>query len=1266
MGSDVFKYGSFDLDKKTFIKNLQTNLEPYLQHYDLNESERTAFINSLTQIKDKIESGNITGDGFGNFTDSSGFINSQDESHQRVMKYINTIASAQSKKEQLRKPQPQVEEQTAPELELFDESKHGLANYIKGQINPFNSETVTFESWRNTHADQQALNQSLVDMIDRYSQQIGGKYNFDNFMPESQYKSIVNDLKQDLQNNGLTDSTRYKMLQFGLDPNDFVIPEIDNIAQEEQVEPEITSEAPEAPEAPENISKVKDLSMKDYINRIFSLELDQSDKYRLAALAMDIGSIIDPEPFSAAGLGYSSDYLNLKADEYDGTNTSYWDDVANFGLSTLGAVPLLGDLGMVGKIGKNFSKYALTLTKFASAPAAAVALANYPDVKQSFENFANNTWDAEDLQNVMVGLQIILGSANVYKSNKGYKKAKELKDTADQTLTTTLKVNGKNKKVTFVGDDAVQLSSLKNDPDKFIEKIRTTYKGYETAELPKVKTIKGKVKDRTWYGKAKTYNPDTKEVITDEGLAVVGTPTWSRTNSYLKRMGVDHYHGEKKFPKNPEKISNKPADDTPVNKPDDDTPETIKFNDSNDASTPPKSNDSNEVRKSNDNEHNRIEEEVAKNTTSEVSDDDSIDYKQLFQDLKENLSKRGKQIKEFTTTSIDRVRTYKKNYKEISKVKKVIKRNIPDYKSKKLDELHDIIADREYLDEYYHPSYAEKLHDYIDQLYEWKIIKASSGTKLPSWKDNLTRYDYTDNDRVYDTSKLYYVETDNVGNKFLDYTFNPSDGNSEGTYQPGQHHDISLIEENDYYKTFTDKLLDQDGNLTELGKTWAKQRDSMLHNDSADARYFNGDNLRNQWGSRTNIKDYLNHTRNDQKFGPSHTVFGQKITKYYYIDEDGKKVYVKKPDDVNLYNTQTTYSNSGNGLTETEIEIKGLKTDNQPSGGTSISVSGGPDEIKRGDPLPALKSEQSYVPYFNASYNYFNTLLHNKKQFDLQNKLTPLLYNPKEEHKSVYGNLRSISQGIQLAGQLNNQKPITSDGSLQTATQLENTNEGLKYILAGEQADDEMMRKTSAEAWEQKKANHESRWNIAAKNTENQFQVDREKLMAKMSKLRSDWESTTNFINQLTTLHTKDFEERKKRDEFAYKANLSKDIQNNPWNYITGLNPNSNDAQLWRKHLSGETLNDNEYKRIQALSNMIDQAYMSRIYSTDNYSIPLPSMSQYSKPEFTPIVREGGTLTRDMVKTVIDFLKESNKNYNKAINRSVRGLYNHIKLQRRK
>ena len=53
------------------------------------------------------------------------------------------------------------------------------------------------------------------------------------------------------------------------------------------------------------------MPFREYLDKFDELDLETSDVYRLTGLVLDVGSIINPEPFSAAGMGYASDYLNL-------------------------------------------------------------------------------------------------------------------------------------------------------------------------------------------------------------------------------------------------------------------------------------------------------------------------------------------------------------------------------------------------------------------------------------------------------------------------------------------------------------------------------------------------------------------------------------------------------------------------------------------------------------------------------------------------------------------------------------------------------------------------------------------------------------------------------------------------------------------------------------------------------------------------------------------------------------------------------------------
>jgi len=53
--------------------------------------------------------------------------------------------------------------------------------------------------------------------------------------------------------------------------------------------------------------------------------------------------------------------------------------------------------------------------------------------------------------------------------------------------------------------------------------------------------------------------------------------------------------------------------------------------------------------------------------------------------------------------------------------------------------------------------------------------------------------------------------------------------------------------------------------------------------------------------------------------------------------------------------------------------------------------------------------------------------------------MVPLMYDPMEHHRSVYGNLRALAEGRRQAAEITSKaaKPVTSDGNLHTAAQLE-------------------------------------------------------------------------------------------------------------------------------------------------------------------------------------------------------------------------------------
>ena len=328
-----------------------------------------------------------------------------------------------------------------------------------------------------------------------------------------------------------------------------------------------------------------------------------------------------------------------------------------------------------------------------------------------------------------------------------------------------------------------------------------------------------------------------------------------------------------------------------------------------------------------------------------------------------------------------------------------------------------------------------------------------------------------------------------------------------------------------------------------------------------------------------------------------------------------------------------------------------------------------------GDPM-TKKPNRNWEPAFSA-FNYFNALRTNKRILDKTNELTPLLYDPVEHHRTIHGDLQAIAEGQKQAAEFERQAatPMTSDGSLQQAMQMEAKLKGQESIRAGLKADNDEVKRTTDLAIAQEKENKNVRHQVAMKNRENMHQVDLTKLQAETTKIRSDYESTKNFVDEIKRYYATEHAKKQKIDDTIYARALQQDIYKNPQNYMPGWNTYHDD--IWKKGIAGKQLTSEEQTVFAQLKQQFTNAYYSNLYynttpidtsvkditgSASDWAIVRSLATQKTVKE----EKRGGKLTKDDAKIVLEFLKESNKNYNKAVDRSARGMYNHIKLQRKK
>lgn len=377
------------------------------------------------------------------------------------------------------------------------------------------------------------------------------------------------------------------------------------------------------------------------------------------------------------------------------------------------------------------------------------------------------------------------------------------------------------------------------------------------------------------------------------------------------------------------------------------------------------------------------------------------------------------------------------------------------------------------------------------------------------------------------------------------------------------------------------------------------------------------------------------------------------------------------------------YIKDTNGFTLSELNSEETPDKPKTPEKTTTPSGWGIGDGNDGPPPPPVVPEKKQTIDWGtllSSANYFGSLLHNKKQLELNAELEPLYYDPKEDYRYTYGNLRAIAEGRQSAADIQRQaaKPMTSDGSLQTATSLEAATLAQKFINEGLKADDLALGESLEKAWEQIVENHENRYNIAMKNRENAKSIKDQKLLARMNRLRSDYESTINFIREMQTRLEAKSNERKTYRDYLYNQDLLASIENDPNGHLAKLGQptlTGEELRVWRKGLiNSMSLSDDELVTYQSIKEKISNIYTH--YLGKEYGVDMPiyttkapigewKLDTSKIRSIVPGGKKGGKITSDMTKTIIAYLKESNKNYNKAIDRSIRGLYNHIKLQKK-
>ncbi len=194
----------------------------------------------------------------------------------------------------------------------------------------------------------------------------------------------------------------------------------------------------------------------------------------------------------------------------------------------------------------------------------------------------------------------------------------------------------------------------------------------------------------------------------------------------------------------------------------------------------------------------------------------------------------------------------------------------------------------------------------------------------------------------------------------------------------------------------------------------------------------------------------------------------------------------------------------------------------------------------------------------------------NRRITDLAKASTvPLLKDPLEVHRYTRSDLDAEMQGEKNYADLRRlaSKPLTSDGNLQSAMQLQAEVQGQQARTAGKEKSNQVQRQYDELAWQQEKENAANRHETAMFNRAQLWNTDKTKSafeQAYLSKKHNIWDV---FGQQLEfDARTKLNETKALRDRFA-QSDIHNAVSNSPNEFGANLTPE--ELTAWNKVLTG-------------------------------------------------------------------------------------------------
>lgn len=259
----------------------------------------------------------------------------------------------------------------------------------------------------------------------------------------------------------------------------------------------------------------------------------------------------------------------------------------------------------------------------------------------------------------------------------------------------------------------------------------------------------------------------------------------------------------------------------------------------------------------------------------------------------------------------------------------------------------------------------------------------------------------------------------------------------------------------------------------------------------------------------------------------------------------------------------------------------------------------------------------------------------NRRMTDLAKaSVTPLLKDPFQVHRYTRSDLDAEMQGERNYANLRRlaSRPITSDGSLQTATQLQAEVQGQEARTAGKEKSNQTQRQYDELAWQQEKENAANRHETAMFNRAQQWGADQDKSKFEQAYLSKKFNIWDTFGQQLEyDARTKQWENKALADNFA-RSDIHNAVNYAPNDYGANLTPE--ELTVWNKVLSGtnpSSLSTQEFNSYRLAAQKVSRVETDQL--RQHYNIPNTRWSGKAGVPNTPrsasisFVKKGGIIS---------------------------------------